>query len=234
MRLLLVAALLAAPLSAVAQDTDLELVLLADASGSITPSELAFQRDAYAQAMTDPSVIAAIRNTAYGHIAVTYVEWATNQGVVVPWMRIDGPESAAAFAAALDGPPRGASGRNAIGSALLFARDLIEQNRIDGWRRVIDFSGDTTGNSFGPPIEQARDEVIASGITINALAIVSERPWEDESLASQYEARIIGGPGAFVVEAAQGGVFAEAVKRKLILEISGIPTPRIVADLAGD
>jgi hypothetical protein len=229
MRLLALLALVAAP--ALAQDTDLELVLLADASGSITASELAFQRDAYAEAMTDPEVIAAIANTAYGSIAVTYVEWATNQGVVVPWMRIDGPESAAAFAAALDGPPRGASGRNAIGSALLFARDLIEQNRIDGWRRVIDFSGDTTGNSFGPPIEVARDEVLESGITINALAIVSERRWDSDTLAERYAERIIGGMGAFVVEAGENEAFAAAVKRKLILEIAGTPTPRIVAGL---
>jgi hypothetical protein len=229
MRLLALLALVAAP--ALAQDTDLELVLLADASGSISSSELAFQRDAYAEAMTDPEVIAAIANTAYGSIAVTYVEWATNQGVVVPWMRIDGPESAAAFAAALDGPPRGASGRNAIGSALLFARDLIEQNRIDGWRRVIDFSGDTTGNSFGPPIEVARDEVLESGITINALAIVSERRWDSDTLAERYAERIIGGRGAFVVEAGENEAFAAAVKRKLILEIAGTPTPRIVAGL---
>ena len=229
MRLLALMACLAGP--AFAQDTDLELVLLADASGSISQAELAFQRDAYAQAMTDPSVVAAIQDTAYGSIAVTYVEWATNQGVVVPWMKVDGPGTAAAFAAALSGPPRGASGRNAIGSALLFARDLIEQNRIDGWRRVIDFSGDTTGNSFGPPIEAARDEVVESGITINALAIVTERGFDSDTLAERYAERIIGGRGAFVVEAAQGEVFAEAVKRKLILEISGARTPRIVASL---
>ncbi|MEM7645017.1 MAG: DUF1194 domain-containing protein, partial [Pseudomonadota bacterium] len=153
-----------------AQDTDLELVLLADASGSISAAELAFQRDSYAAAITDPRVLAAIADTAYGSIAVTYVEWATNQAVVVPWTRIATADQAQAFADALSGPPRMAVGRNAIGSALLFGRDLIEGNDIDGWRRVIDFSGDTDGNSSGPPIETARDEVVASGITINALA----------------------------------------------------------------
>lgn len=224
-------ALLATP--AAAQDTDLELVLLADSSGSITQSELLFQRQAYAEALTDPEVLAAIANTAYGHIAVTYVEWATNQSVVVPWMRIAGPEDAANFAAALDGPPRRASGRNAIGSALLYAADLIDTNRIDGWRRVIDFSGDSTGNTFGPPIEQARDAVVASGITINALAILSDRSIMDgrDGLAEAYANRIIGGQGAFVVEAATRTVFADAVKRKLILEIAAIQTPRIVAAL---
>ena len=61
-RLCLALALLATP--AAAQDTDLELVLLADASGSITPDELMFQREGYAQAITDPEVLAAIGNTA--------------------------------------------------------------------------------------------------------------------------------------------------------------------------
>ncbi|SDZ14026.1 Protein of unknown function [Jannaschia faecimaris] len=231
MRLSALLLALAAP--AHAQDTDLELVLLADSSGSITQSELMFQRESYAAAMTDPAVVAAIMNTAYGSIAVTYVEWATNQSVVVPWMQIATPEDAQAFAAALDGPPRRATGRNAIGSALLFAADMIETNRIDGWRRVIDFSGDSTGNSYGPAIEDGRDEVVSRGITINALAILSERSIMDgrDGLAQAYADRVIGGLGAFVVEAATRDVFAEAVKRKLILEISGVPTRRIVAGL---
>ncbi len=98
-------------------------------------------------------------------------------------MQIATLDDAKSFAAALDGPPRGATGRNAIGSALLFGRDLIETNRIDGWRRVIDFSGDTTGNTYGPPIEVARDEVLASGIDIiNALAIATARGFGDGGL----------------------------------------------------
>ncbi|MEM9795344.1 MAG: DUF1194 domain-containing protein [Pseudomonadota bacterium] len=224
--ILLLAAGLLLTAPARAQDTDLELVLLADASGSISPTELAFQRESYAQAITDPRVLAAIANTAYGSIAVTYVEWATNQAVVVPWTLIATEEHAQGFAAALSGPPRRATGRNAIGSALLFGRDLIEGNDIVGWRRVIDFSGDTDGNSYGPPIEQARDEVVASGITINALAITAESRRTD--LPGIYERRIIGGNGAFVVEAAERGAFAEAVRRKLILEIagSGVGAPR--------
>ena len=43
--------LLAGP--ALAQDTDLELVLLADSSGSISPAELMFQREGYAQAIAN-------------------------------------------------------------------------------------------------------------------------------------------------------------------------------------
>ncbi len=231
MRLLLAAlALIAAPLALSAQDLELELVLLADASGSIDEAEIRFQRDGYATAMTDPEVIEAIQNTAYGEIAVTYVEWATNQVVVVDWMRISDAAGAQAFADALMGPPRQAYGRNAIGSALLEGKRLIEENDIDGWRKVIDFSGDSANSYFGPPITVARDEVVAAGITINGLPILcrtcSGRAGGGSNLEAQYEQLIIGGLGAFVVTADGSESFADAVKRKLILEISGEMPPR--------
>ena len=220
--LILLFALLATP--AIAQDTDLELVLLADASGSIDQREIAFQRQGYAQAITDPAVLSAIAGTAYGSIAVTYVEWAANQATVVPWTIIDGPESAQAFADALVGPPRRAAGRNAIGAALLEGLRLMETNDIDGWRRVIDFSGDSVNNYGGPSIAEARAQVLAAGVTINALPIL--RPDDPGrahgGLEAAYEAQIIGGPNAFVVTAESRASFATAVRRKLILEISGM------------
>jgi hypothetical protein len=157
---------------AFAQDTDLELVLLADASGSIDAREIAFQRQGYAQAITDPEVLAAISNTAYGTIAVTYVEWASNQALVADWTLIDGRASAEAFAAELLSKPRQAYGRNAIGAALLEGLRLMDTNAHDGWRRVIDFSGDSANNWSGPSITEARDKVLAAGVTINALPIL--------------------------------------------------------------
>ena len=213
--------LLAAPVHA--QDVEVELVLLADASGSITPSEIRFQRQGYATAITDPSVLRVIEQSAYGKIAVTYVEWAAHTAQVTPWMVIDGPESAAAFAEVLMDQPQMAFGRNAIGTALLDAKRLIERNDHDGWRKVIDFSGDSPNSFSGPAIETARQEVLAAGIIINALAIsTADRPY----LPDAYNDNIIGGPGAFVVEAEGRTDFADAVRRKLILEIGGAPEPR--------
>lgn len=208
---------------AMAQDTDLELVLLADASGSIDQREIDFQRQGYAQAITDPDVLAAIANTAYGTIAVTYVEWAANQAVVADWALIDGPDSATLFAAELLNKPRQAYGRNAIGAALLEGLRLMDTNNFDGWRRVIDFSGDSVRNYSGPSIAEARDTVVAAGVTINALPILRpDDPGRAQGgLEAQYEAQIIGGLGAFVVTAENRQSFADAVKRKLILEISG-------------
>ena len=115
-------ALLAFPaLPAQAQSpVDLELVLLADASGSIDQAEIRLQREGYAQALMSEEIQSAIAQGVDGRIAVTYVEWGTAmaQDVVVPWTVIDGPASAAHFAQALRAAPRRAFGRNAIGSAI--------------------------------------------------------------------------------------------------------------------
>lgn len=231
--LTLALAVLAGPIWA--QDVDLELVLLADASRSIDAREIRFQRQGYAQAITDPRVLAVIANTAYGKIAVTYVEWASagTEDVVVPWMVIDGSAAAEGFASVLMAAPRRAFGRNSIGSALLFGKALIEGNQIDGWRKVIDFSGDSANSFSGPSITGARAEVVAAGITINGLPILcrdcSGRAG-GRDLESQYAERIIGGRGAFVVTADDMDSFAEAVRRKLILEISGLmPFTRLAA-----
>lgn len=226
---------LAGPVAA--QDVELELVLLADGSGSIDMGETEFQRLGYAAAITDPEVLAAIAGTAYGRIAVTYVEWAAMDAhdIVVPWTVIANAADAETFAAELMIPPRRAFGRNAIGSALLFGKSLIMSNDIEGWRRVIDFSGDSANNWNGPPIAMARAEVLAADITINALAVLCRacngRPSGPE-LETLYSERIVGGRGAFVVTAETADSFSDAVKRKLILEISGT-LPGGPHDIAG-
>jgi hypothetical protein len=208
---------------------DLELVLLADASRSIDDSEIRFQRQGYATAITHPDVLSAISHGYEQRIAVTYVEWGdeTSQEVVVPWTIIDGPESAAGFAESLLETPRLASGPNAIGNALAVAHGLIETNEIEGTRRVIDFSADSAWSGGGISILEARTAAISSDIAINGLAILcrdcsSGRPI-DYDLEAAFATLIIGGPGSFVITADGDARFAEAVRRKLLLEIAGLP-----------
>ncbi len=232
--LILTAAIGSVQLAAAQPQVDLELVLLADATGSIDDGEIRFQREGYAQAITDPTVISAIRSTAYGQIAITYVEWGDlgSQDVVVGWTVVDGPRAAHAFATALLDPPRRARGRNAIGAALLFGKALIDSNGLEGVRRVIDISADSANNWNGPSIEVARADVLAAGITINGLAILcrscSGRPISYD-LEAAFSERIVGGPGAFVVTADSPDTFANAVRRKLVLEIAGISLPTRLA-----
>ncbi len=214
-----------------AEEVDLELVLLADATGSIDDAEIRFQRSGYAKAITHPNVVSAITGNAHGRIAVTYVEWGdfTSQEIVVDWTIIDGPQTAEAFADALLRPPRKAFGRNAIGAALLYAKSLIDRNDIKGIRRVIDISADSANNWNGPEIEPSRDTIVASGIVINGLAVLcrhcSGRPVTYD-LEAAFADRIIGGPGSFVITADSAETFSDAVRRKLILEIAGIARAR--------
>jgi hypothetical protein len=222
------AMLLAASGTALAvEEVDVEIVLLADSSGSIDPDELQLQRDGYADALRHPLVLSAIARGARGRIAVTYVEWADalHQNVLVPWMVIDGAESAGRFAATLKGQPRLAWGSNAIGAAIAKAQSLIEANAYEGDRKVIDFSGDSVNNWHGMPIEPARAAALRAGIVINGLAITcrelgcSGRPM-GYNLEDAFARTIIGGPGSFVVTADGKTSFEEAVRRKLVLEIA--------------
>ncbi|MBO6508620.1 MAG: DUF1194 domain-containing protein [Roseibium sp.] len=221
------------------EELDLELVLLADATGSIDDAEIRFQRAGYAEAITDPSVLDAIQSNIYGKIAVTYVEWGDllSQDVVVDWTIIDGEASAQEFADNLMEAPRRAYGRNAIGAALLKGKELIDTNDIQGLRRVIDLSADSANNWNGPTISEARNQVVSAGIVINGLAVLcrhcSGRPVSYD-LEERFYTDIIGGPAAFVVTADSAETFASAVRKKLILEIASRPEDgeRIIRQLA--
>lgn len=220
-------ALLFAPSAQAQQEVDLELVLLADASGSIDNAEIRFQRQGYAAAITHPEVLNAIAGGLLQKIAVTYVEWGDSgsQEVVVPWTVIDGPAAAQAVADKLLSTPRLGFGRNAIGSAIRKALVLIESNDLSGLRKVIDISADSANSWSGPPIETARREALAAGVTINGLAILCRaggcggRPVSYD-VEQAFATRIIIGPGSFVVTADGETSFAEAVRRKLVLEIA--------------
>jgi hypothetical protein len=211
-----------------AERVDLELVLLADASGSIDDAEIRFQREGYAAAITHPAVLDAIAQGYDQRIAVAYVEWGAvnSQDVVVPWMVIDGQGSAGAFAEALLAAPRRAFGRNAIGNAIAVGQGLIETNQVNGARRVIDLSADSANNWGGISIPEARQSALAADIVINGLAILcrrcSGRP-NTYDLEAAFAEQIIGGPASFVIRADGDERFAEAVRKKLILEIAGTP-----------
>jgi Protein of unknown function (DUF1194) len=226
-----VAASVAGGHAGAAERVDLELVLLADASGSIDDAEIRFQRQGYAAAITHPEVLGAIAQGYDQRIAVTYVEWGTvnSQAVVVPWTIIDGPASAAAFAKVLLEQPRRAFGSNAIGNALAVGQGLIESNDIDGARKVIDLSADSANSWGGISIPEARQAALDADIVINGLAILcrqcSGRP-NAYDLEAAFAERIIGGPASFVIRADGDLRFAEAVRKKLVLEIAGArPAP---------
>jgi Protein of unknown function (DUF1194) len=205
---------------------DVELVLAVDVSYSMDPDEQALQREGYITGITSREFQQALRQGMSGKVAITYFEWAgpADQRIVLPWRLIDGPESAAAVAKEIAAAPYRRAARTSISGALGFAKPLFETSGYRGIRRVIDVSGDGTNNS-GERIVPMRDEVIASGITINGLPIMLKRPtpgsMDIENLDVYYEDCVIGGPAAFVVPIREREQFKSATRTKLVLEIAG-------------
>lgn len=219
-----------------AQDSatvDLELVLAVDSSGSIDEDEAQLQRGGWAGAITHPRVLGAIRSGRHGAVAVMFLEWAAPgcETISVPWTRLTDAASAQAFANAIMAAPRvHCPGGNAIGDAVVFAAQEIHGNAFRGERRVIDVSGDGP-NTRGRPIEPIRDAVVASGVTINGLALLRRRAFF-APLDEYFRQSLIGGPGAFVISADKETEFRQAVLAKLVREIAGIETDGRAASLS--
>ena len=213
---------------------DVELVLAVDVSYSMDPEEQALQREGYMAAITSLEFLRALRQGMHAKVALTYVEWAGSHHtqVIVPWRLIEGPESADSFAAEIGRARYTRASRTSVSTALLFGAAQFENSGFRGLRRVIDVSGDGVNNN-GPLVTDARDEVLAKGITINGLPIMFKRPtWsmmDIDHLDQYFEDCVIGGPGSFVIAIKEREQFKEAIRTKLVLEIAGlVPEPRVI------
>ena len=207
-----------------AQGAALALVLAVDVSASITADSYLLEHDGIARAFANPRLVDAI-SASPGGIEVLVLEWSDPDkiAVTVDWTRVADAPSAAAFAAAVRATRRSSDGLTAIGPALLAAAAAFDRLPEPAARRVIDLSGDGMAN-FGSPPTAARDRIVAAGIAINGLAILTDEPW----LEDYYRDNLIGGPSAFVVAARTFESFADAMLRKLTQEIvnaSGTTAP---------
>ena len=213
-------------------DVDLALVLAVDVSRSMDTEEQQLQRQGYVSAFRSNEVIQAIMDGARGRIAVTYFEWASPsfQSVLVPWTVIGGRADAEAFAARLAAVPFERESGTSISGGLDFAEGLLTQAQMHADRRAIDVSGDGPNNA-GDPVVPTRDAIINGGVTINGLPIMLRTseggPFRLANLDDYYRTCVIGGPGAFMVTINSLADFEVATRRKLVLEISGMP-PRVM------
>ncbi|MBX3530885.1 MAG: DUF1194 domain-containing protein [Rhizobiaceae bacterium] len=217
------------PTQVAAQEAvDVELVLAVDVSLSMSYEELKIQRDGYTAALTHPDVINAIRDGIHGKIAVTYFEWAgdMSQYMVVPWTVIATREDAEAVAAQITASPPNSARRTSISGGLRYAQDLFAESHFRGLKRVIDISGDGPNNQ-GEYVDLARDDIVAQGIVINGLPLMTDggmiSSFDVQDLDRYYNDCVIGGPGAFMIPVNAWEQFPEAIRRKLVLEIAGDP-----------
>jgi hypothetical protein len=211
---------------------DLALVLLTDVSSSMGDDEFKLVKESYRAAFADPEVAAAIASNPRG-VAVAYVEFSDENSVMLVkgWDLLTDNASAAAFGSAVALAPRSSTGNTALGNGIQRAAELLLAGKFDGARMVIDVASDHPGD--GGQASYIRQQVVESGITINALPIMTNNragsfdgrttfayaQWGLGGIVGFYRESIIGGPGSFLVEANDYDDFGEALKRKLLLEL---------------
>jgi hypothetical protein len=197
---------------------DLALVLAIDCSFSVDAREFRLQMEGLGRAFMSDEVKTAISRGPKQRIAVTAVQWSDemNQMVIVPWTIVAGPADADELGGVLAGMPRRlAEGGTSISTALEFSNGLFA-SAPSADRRVIDISSDGR-NNIGPPVNLARDHIVAQGVTINGIVILNEWP----TLDKYFDANVVGGQGHFVIPAADYVDYGEAIHRKLVREITG-------------
>jgi hypothetical protein len=219
----LAALLLAVGGAAQAQPVDLALVLAVDVSESVDAERYALQIEGIARALESPRFVDAIDAGENRAVALLVMEWSDrqSQAVTVAWTRVTDEESAGAVAARMRRSVRSSNGLTAMGDALIAAKKQLESVPWEARRRTVDVSGDGMAN-IGVPVTVARDLLVAEGIAINGLPILTEEPW----LEVYYNDYVIGGPGAFVIPAESYSAFAEAMTAKLVAEIAAIAPER--------
>jgi hypothetical protein len=207
-------------------EVDVALVLAIDISGSIDYEEAELQRKGIAEAFLSKEVLQAIQSGSLGRIGVSAVYFSSRQfgvmSVPVNWMIVRDHKSAEDFVRTLIAAPRQSARGTSIADALELSQRMLEKGPYRSAKQVIDVSGDGVNNA-GRRVTDVRDEVLAKSITINALPIIDDSTPQD--LDKYFEGCVTGGPGSFVIPAKGFGDFARAMRRKLILEISGL-TPK--------
>jgi hypothetical protein len=216
--------------SSAAEPVDMLLVFAADVSRSVDEAKFQLQRQGYAAAITNPTVLRTISLGRYGKIAVCFVEWSgtNSQRLLIDWGTIGSETEARSFAQKLRDLPRSFSDRTSISAGIDFALAQFNRSPFVSDRHVIDVSGDGTNNS-GRDVTAARDEALVKGTTtINGLVILSEVPsaYNPEhthppgGLDNYYRQNVVGGTDSFVLVAENFASFGKAILAKLIREVS--------------
>ncbi len=210
--------LLALPARAAPPEVDALLVLAIDSSSSVDRAEFALQMEGLAAAFRDGEVHAAITSGPKHSVAVALLEWSDPnwQRVGVPWRILRSAGDALKLADEIETTPRLIDGGGtALGNALSVAVRMIQTAPIKAERKIIDISGDGAKN-LGRALAPVRATALKAGITLNGLAIVNEEP----DLEDYYRTALIGGPDSFVLRAASYEDFTQAIRQKLIRELS--------------
>ncbi|CDX11092.1 conserved exported hypothetical protein [Mesorhizobium sp. ORS 3324] len=216
-------------------NVDVAVVFAVDFSSSIDPKLADLQREGHAAALTSPEIIRAIAQNYLGCIGVAYFEWSSpgHTHTVLPWMRICGLQDAKAAASVIrtngdTGYLRHGRSGTSVSAAIDIGSLLLDQFPGNAMKKVIDISSNGENND-GLPVQPSRQNAIAKGYTINAIAIPADDEDPREPLASYFAQSVIGGYQAFVMSPTGPRDYITALRRKLVTEVSMNVVPHIAA-----
>lgn len=203
----------------------MQLILAADVSGSVNSTRYKTQQDGYLEALGDPRVLDVIRELEPPVLAVTFIAWARDQEVMVPWTRVQDAKSMDVFRDRLKQAQRPRIGVNTLISRALSFCDRQFDREFAGGRKVIDVSGDGDDNQGIFGLREVRDALVAKGVVINGLPIIVKPPeyifppQPPEGLEVYYRNYVVGGEGHITIESIGFDNFKQAIMQKLLLEI---------------
>ncbi|WP_250888950.1 DUF1194 domain-containing protein [Mesorhizobium sp. dw_380] len=207
-------------------NVDVAIVFAVDFSSSIDPRTADMQREGHAAALTSPEIIGAISDNYLGCIGVAYFEWSSvgHARTVLPWTRICGLDDAKAAAAVIrrtgdTGYIRRGRGGTSVSAAIDVGSLLLDQFPGNAMKKVIDISSNGENND-GLPVQPSRQNAIAKGYTINAIAIPPSDEDPKQPLATYFARSVIGGFQAFVISPTGPRDYTAALRRKLVIEVS--------------
>lgn len=212
---------------ALAQSTCRQALALGlDVSGSVDQREYRLQLDGLAAALGDPDVTAALLAQPGAPIRIAVYEWSEpgDERLVTGWTDINATSDIAAIQSTLRTTQRTDMGPSTgLGAALRTGVALLEQ-QPECWTRTLDISGDGKGNTGQRP-QDITD--VPAGITVNGLVIgvddnvtANSRNLQIGELTSYYIAYVLRGPNAFVETALNFNSYGEAMRRKLLRELT--------------
>ncbi|MCS6931915.1 MAG: DUF1194 domain-containing protein [Acetobacteraceae bacterium] len=195
---------------------DLALCLSVDCSSSVDFDEFGLMLSGYGAAFAVPAIAEAIGLGRHGAIGLAMLHWSGPgaRDVALPWVRVEPADAPAIGRRIAELPRLVPPGATALGEGMAGGLALLAAFPGEATRLALDVSGDGRNNAGRPP-GPVRDLAVAAGVTVNALAVVDEEP----DLLAYYLAEVVGGPGAFALEAASYLDFEEAIARKLLREI---------------
>ena len=193
-----------------------------DVSSSVDAAEDQLQRAGVARALIDPAVEAAFFISP-DPVSLFVFEWSGRyrQRVLLDWQTITTPEDLFRAAQAIGRSARmGDDFPTAMGYALGYASTQFARVP-DCESRTIDLAGDGVNNEgFGPASAYAAFPF--DGVTVNGLVVQTTDDEDAITLPAYFRSEVIRGPGAFTEIANGFADYENAMRRKLLRELTSM------------